>query len=369
MFGNNTISDSGKISCRNLWKIYGRNPQNALEAAKTNGIAKEKFLEETGHVIAIKNVSFDVNENEIFVIMGLSGSGKSTLVRCINRLIEPTDGSILVDGDDISRMDANELSGLRRHKLSMVFQNFGLLSHRSVLGNVLLGLEIRGEDRNSRKEKAFQALELVGLKSWANSRIDELSGGMQQRVGLARALATEPEVLIMDEPFSALDPLIRRQMQDEFLRLSAVVKKTVLFITHDLTEALKLGGRIAIMKDGELVQLGSPEEIVSRPADDYVREFVKDIPRGKVVRARSILEKSSNHADMTTGIDEMTSPDVLPSVSPDATLETCLQMIAESDAPIAVIDENRQFLGTISKAMLIKAILPDEYENSECLYS
>jgi glycine betaine/proline transport system ATP-binding protein len=391
-----------KIICLNLWKIFGHDPRRTLDIATANGITKEKLLEETNHVLAIKDVSFEVKENEIFVIMGLSGSGKSTLVRCINRLIEPTGGTILVDGTDISQMNDYELKELRRHKLSMVFQNFGLLPHRSVLDNITFGLEIRGEDKKTRIEKGIQALELVGLKGWEKSRIYELSGGMQQRVGLARALAVGPEILLMDEPFSALDPLIRRQMQDEFLNLRSVVKKTVLFITHDLTEALKLGDRIAIMKDGEIVQIGNPEEIVGKPADDYVSEFVKDVPRGKVVLARSIMqepqvivrseqdieavikEMASNRATVAFVLGHfgrlkgiMTMKDAIqavragtvkavdaareefPFTTPDAPLEESLHLVAESNIPVAVLDDERQLLGVITRPTLIRAMHTD----------
>ena len=279
-----------KISCQNLWKIFGPHPEGILDVAN-NGMTKQKLLEETGHVVAVKDVSFEVAENEVFVVMGLSGSGKSTLVRCINRLIEPTRGTIFIDGVDIAQMTDHELKECRRHKLSMVFQSFGLLPHRSVLDNVTFGLEIRGENKKERNEKTLKALEMVGLKGWEKSRIHELSGGMQQRVGLARALAVGSEILLMDEPFSALDPLIRRQMQDEFLNLHSVMKRTVVFITHDLLEALKLGDRVAIMKDGEIVQIGTPQEIVSQPADEYVSEFVKDVPRGQVIPVESIMEQ------------------------------------------------------------------------------
>jgi len=277
------------IFCQNVWKVFGPNPESVF-ALTDNGMDKQEILEQTGHVIAVKEVSFEVHENEIFVVMGLSGSGKSTLVRCINRLIEPTKGTILVDGIDVAQMNDAELRELRRHKLSMVFQNFGLLPHRTVQDNVTFGLEVRGEHGSERGEKVAQALELVGLKGWEKSRIHELSGGMQQRVGLARALAVESEIVLMDEPFSALDPLIRRQMQDEFINLRSAMKKTVVFITHDLLEALKLGDRIAIMKDGVIVQIGTPQEIVTLPADDYVSEFVKDVPRGQVIPVASIME-------------------------------------------------------------------------------
>jgi len=390
-----------KISCQNLWKVFGPDPQSAVNLVG-NGMTKEKLLEETGHVIAVKDVSFEVSENEIFVIMGLSGSGKSTLVRCINRLMEPTRGNILVDGVDIAEMSDTELKELRRHKLSMVFQGFGLLPHRSVLDNIAFGLEVRGEKKRVREEKTIQALELVGLKGWEKSRIYELSGGMQQRVGLARALAIGSEILLMDEPFSALDPLIRRQMQDEFINLRSVMKKTVVFITHDLIEALKLGERIAIMKDGEVVQLGSPEEIVGQPADEYVSEFVKDVPRGKVVVAESIMEQPPVLVDsdqsLEVAIEGMRANRVTvsfvadadgrlkgivtmeqaitgarnglteagkaaqqgyPSTSPDTPLEECLPLVAEGNVPVAVLDKEQRLLGVITRPVLIQALQSD----------
>jgi len=272
------MSATTKISCQNVWKIFGPSPENILQGIN-NGVSKQDILEETGHVIAVRDVSFDVEENETFVIMGLSGSGKSTLVRCLNRLIEPTAGDVYIDGQDIAQMNETQLQEVRRHRLSMVFQHFGLLPHRNVLDNVTFGLEVRGDSKQKRLNEAIEALELVGLKGWEKSWIYELSGGMQQRVGLARALAIGSEILLMDEAFSALDPLIRRQMQDEFLSLRSMVKKTVIFITHDLLEALKLGDRIAIMRDGIIVQVDTPDEIVAHPADEYVSEFVKDVPR------------------------------------------------------------------------------------------
>ena len=280
------------ISCRGVWKVFGSNPESAIDMA-TQGASKQDILEQTGHVIAVKDISFDVYENEIFVIMGLSGSGKSTLVRCVNRLIEPTKGSVLIEGEDIATMDEKQLRKLRRQKLSMVFQYFGLLPHRNVEENVAFGLEIRGDSGKEKNARVTQALDTVGLKGWENSHIDELSGGMQQRVGLARALAIGSEILLMDEPFSALDPLIRRQMQDEFINLRTKVRRTVVFITHDLNEALKLGDQVAIMKDGEIVQIGTPLDIVTKPADEYVSEFVKDVPRGQVIPAFSITRKPS----------------------------------------------------------------------------
>ena len=386
------------IYCQGLWKIFGPDPERVLNAIN-NGATKEKILEETGHVIAVKDVSFEVKESEIFVIMGLSGSGKSTLVRCLNRLIEPTMGSVFIEEVDIARISEAELKELRRHKLSMVFQNFALLPHRSVLDNVSFGLEIRGDNKKDRHGRAVQALEMVGLKGWEKSRIYELSGGMQQRVGLARSLAVEPDILLMDEPFSALDPLIRRQMQDEFLNLRSMVKKTVVFITHDLIEALKLGDRIAIMKDGEIVQIGTPEQIVAEPADDYVSEFVKDVPRGKVICAESIMEEPpviieseqspeiavekmkekratvafvTDANDRLKGIltmeqaikaarsDSAKVEDAMQqtccSVSRDTLTEECLHLVAEGNIPVAVLDEEQRLLGVVTRPALIQSM-------------
>ncbi len=401
------VKKKGKVLCQNLWKIFGPDPEGVLSNIDDDA-TKQEVLEQTGHVIAVKDVSFEVHESEIFVVMGLSGSGKSTLVRCINRLIEPTKGKILIDGADIAQMDNAELKELRRHKLSMVFQNFGLLPHRSVLDNVVFGLELRGERKKERREKAFQALEMVGLKGWEKSRIHELSGGMQQRVGLARALAVDSETILMDEPFSALDPLIRRQMQDEFINLRSVVEKTVIFITHDLIEALKLGERIAIMKDGEIVQIGTPEEIVSQPADDYVSEFVRDVPRGKVILTESIMEKpavlASSDQNPETVIEELKAKRVavafvtdadgrlkgtvlmeqakaavqegltkiekvtqkeFPSTSPDTPVEQILPLVAEGNVPVAVLDEEKHLLGIITRPVLIRAMYAENENNNQ----
>ncbi len=392
---------SGKkvnILCQNVWKVFGPQPESVFDAIN-NGATKQDILEQTGHVIAVKDVSFEVYENEIFVVMGLSGSGKSTLVRCLNRLIEPTRGTILVDGADLAQMNDTKLRELRRYKLSMVFQNFGLLPHRSVQDNVTFSLEVRGEHGKERREKVVRALELVGLKGWEKSQIYELSGGMQQRVGLARALAVESEILLMDEPFSALDPLIRRQMQDEFINLRSTVKKTVVFITHDLLEALKLGDRIAIMKDGEIIQLGTPQQIVSEPADDYVQEFVKDVPRGQVIPVESVMEQppvlAHSEQSLEEVIERMTANEVnvafvvdadgrlkgittmeravtsrgkgltkageaaqegFASTSPNTRLEECLPLVAEEDTPVAVLGEQQRLLGVVTRTALIRAM-------------
>jgi len=395
-----------EVSCQNLWKVFGPNPESALDLVN-NGMTKQEVLEQTGHVIAVKDASFEVRENESFVIMGLSGSGKSTLVRCINRLIEPTMGKIIIDEADLAQMNNDELKELRRHKLSMVFQNFGLLPHRSVQDNVAFGLEVRGENRKNRRAKVIQALEMVGLKGWEKSPIHELSGGMQQRVGLARALAIGAEILLMDEPFSALDPLIRRQMQDEFINLRATVKRTVIFITHDLLEALKLGDRVAIMKDGVIVQIGTPQEIVSQPADDYVSEFVKDVPRGKVISVESIMEQPTvsvtSDRNLQDVIEEMmTKQDTTAfvvdtdgrlkgvvtmeeatesvqnevtrtgdavkeeynSISPDTPVEQCLS-IAANDIPVVVLDDDKHLLGVITRQALIAAMQSDNGNNNK----
>ena len=386
-----------KIRCKEVWKIFGPNPESVFDLIE-NGASKQELMEKTGHVIAIRDVSFEVQENEVFVVMGLSGSGKSTLVRCINRLMEPTKGSIYIDDTDIAKMNDLELRELRRHRLSMVFQNFGLLPHRSVFDNVTFGLEVRGERKEARYKKSQEAIELVGLKGWEKSRLNELSGGMQQRVGFARALAVGSEFLLMDEPFSALDPLIRRQMQEEFLNLRQQLKKTVIFITHDLLEALTLGDRVAIMRDGEIVQMGTPEEIVTNPSGDYVRAFVKDVPRGKVLPIRNFMEEPlvvvTKDQPVAAAIEEMEKKESdfafvvdgsgifkgaltkeqaintknqesvkaveiieqeCPTALPNATLEHCLQLVAESNIPVAVLDEARHLQGMVTRTAIIQA--------------
>ena len=400
--------ENAKVICQNLWKVFGPDPQSVWDKL-SNGATKQEVLEQFRHVIAVKDVSFKVRENEVFVVMGLSGSGKSTLVRCINRLFEPTRGSVLIEDVDIAQMKDRELRELRRKKLSMVFQSFGLLPHRSVLDNVAFGLEVRGESKQDGYRKTMEALELVGLKGWEKSRIYELSGGMQQRVGLARALAVGPEILLMDEPFSALDPLIRRQMQDEFSNLASKVKKTVIFITHDLLEALKLGDHIAIMKDGEIVQIGSPEEIVTCPADDYVSEFVEDVPRAKVILAYSVMEEPiavvTADQDIEVAIKEMADNQTpvafvvdtfgrrhlkglltmkeaiagtrrgatkveevvreeFNSTSPEAPLEDSLSTVGESNLPVPVLDEEQRLVGVITRSALFRAIQSNSSANN-----
>ena len=279
-----------KIEIKNLSILFG-SEKNRAKKMILKGKSKQEILKETGCTVAVRNANLEIEEGEMFVIMGLSGSGKSTLLRCINRLNEPTMGEIRVNGIDITRSSDKELLQIRRKELAMVFQHFGLLPHRTVLSNVSFGLELQGVPKEEREKKAQESIELVGLKGYENQRVDELSGGMQQRVGLARALANNPEVLLMDEAFSALDPLIREQMQDELLLLQEKMKRTIVFITHDLDEAIKLGDRIAIMKDGEVVQVGTPEEILTDPANAYVTRFTESVDRGRIVTASSIMLK------------------------------------------------------------------------------
>ncbi|MFZ7102874.1 MAG: quaternary amine ABC transporter ATP-binding protein [Peptococcaceae bacterium] len=279
-----------KIKVENLIKVFGNNSKRAIELLK-KGMSKDEILEKTKLAVGVGGVSFQVYKGEILVIMGLSGSGKSTLIRCLNRLIEPTAGKIYVDNEDITEMTADELRELRRRKFGMVFQRFALFPHRTVLHNTEYGLEVQGVEQDIRRQKAQHALELVGLKGWEENYPDQLSGGMQQRVGLARALAVDPDILLMDEAFSALDPLIKREMQDELLALQNRVQKTIVFITHDLDEAIKLGDRIILMKDGKVVQEGTPEQILTNPSTEYVEKFVENVDMSKVLTAQSVMKK------------------------------------------------------------------------------
>lgn len=276
-----------KLTIRNVFKIFGDQPKEALKRLES-GASKEEIFEATGQTIGVQDANFDVEEGQIFVVMGLSGSGKSTLVRLLNGLIRPTSGEILIDGDDVANCSPSKLRDIRRNKIAMVFQHFALFPHRTIVENAAYGLKVKGVNAAERRDKAMKALDQVGLAAWADSLPASLSGGMQQRVGLARGLATEPQVLLMDEPFGALDPLIRREMQDELLVLQKTLKKTIVFITHDLNEALLLGDRIAIMKDGRIVQIGTAQDIVAHPADDYVAAFVADIDRGRVFTADTV---------------------------------------------------------------------------------
>ena len=285
------LSSPPKIKIENLIKIYGRNPEHALKLFREGG-NRDEILHATGNVLGVANVSLDIAEGELFVIMGLSGSGKSTLARCINRLIEPTGGHIFIDDEDVAHVSQERLREVRRTKISMVFQRFGLFPHKTVLENTEYGLKVRGVPSAQCREKALETLRVVGLQKWADYSPSALSGGMQQRVGLARALATDAPILLMDEAFSALDPLIRRGMQDELMRLQTELKRTIVFISHDIQEALKIGDRVAIMKDGYLVQVGTPEEIVTHPADSYIAAFTQDVNRAQVLKTGSIVRQT-----------------------------------------------------------------------------
>ncbi|MEM1163719.1 MAG: betaine/proline/choline family ABC transporter ATP-binding protein, partial [Pseudomonadota bacterium] len=294
-----TEPDETVIEISGVWKIFGDRADEAMAAIHAEGLSKAEVLSRYNAVVGVADVSLDVNRGEIFCVMGLSGSGKSTLVRHFNRLLEPTAGKIMIEGTDVMALPPKELMAFRNKKIGMVFQNFALMPHRSVLDNVAMPLEIRQVSKNDRMAQASKILEIVELSAWGNKFAHELSGGMQQRVGLARALAADPDVLLMDEPFSALDPLIRRQLQDEFLRLSNILKKTTVFITHDLDEAVRIGHRIAIMRDGRVVQIGTAEDIVMNPADDYVADFVAGISRLKVVHAHAVMQPLNGTAVST----------------------------------------------------------------------
>jgi len=386
------------IEIRGLYKIFGPHPKDAKALLK-KGQAKEDIFKKSGHTVALNNVNLDIEKGETFVVMGLSGSGKSTLVRCLNRLIEPTSGSIRVDGDDVLEYSDEELRAFRRSKMTMVFQRFGLMPHHNVLENIAFGLEIRGMGKAEREELARRWLETVGLKGRGQSRITELSGGMQQRVGLARALCNDPEILLMDEPFSALDPLIRREMQLELIDLQGRLNKTIIFITHDLDEALRLGDRIAILKDGQLIQVGTPEEILEAPADDYVRDFTRDVNRSRVLTAASAMiepysvvkgrsgprvalemMRKDNHSsifvtDYQNRLQGLATVDDLMEASrkgvkqlldvelkqvhtcrPDSTLDELIPLLAGMKWPVAVVDENQTLLGIVPRVAILTAL-------------
>jgi len=326
-----------KIEIRNLYKIFGADPQQALIQLR-EGKNKQDIFKQTGNAIGLDNISLDVMEGEILVIMGLSGSGKSTLIRCINRLFEPTTGTVTINGQNITTLNEESLRLFRRDKFGMVFQQFALLPHRTVLGNVEFGLEIQRLQSVARKEKSRHALQLVGLKGWEDAYPSQLSGGMQQRVGLARALAVEPEILLMDEAFSALDPLIRREMQDELLALQKQMRKTILFVSHDLDEAVKIGDRIVLMKDGAIVQIGTPEEILTSPANSYVEQFVGDVNIAKVLTAGSILTPAN------------------PTVTPDEDISAVLQKMDELDySSILVVNTQGKLQGRVQRHDLEQA--------------
>ena len=363
--------------------------------------SREEVLARTGCVLAVRDVSFGVRQGETFVIMGLSGSGKSTLVRCLGRLIEPTRGEVRIDGEDMLAMNKHRLREIRRHKMGMVFQHFGNFPHKRVMENVVYGLQIQGIDRAAQQKRAAEVIDLVGLAGWEDRYPHELSGGMQQRVGLARALAVDPEILLFDEPFSALDPLIRREMQDQLIGLQKLVRKTMVFITHDFLEALKVGDRVAIMKDGEFVQTGTPEDLVSNPINEYVRDFTRDVPRSKVLTARSVMtspgvcvtadERLASLQDRLeaqkcasavvvdgqdrfigialaedmpgSGIEHSSVASIVrdscPSAGPDTRLEELVALVIESRGPIVVLDDGR-CVGTISPESALAALVSDE---------
>lgn len=341
---------SSAIQIKDVWKIFGDNAQSALLDIQNNGLGKSEVLEKYNCVVGVADVSFDVKPGEIFCVMGLSGSGKSTLVRHINRLLEPTAGSIIVNGSDVMALAPAALRRYRNEHIAMVFQNFALMPHRSVLDNIAMPLEIRSISKNQRLEIASHYLSMVELDGWGNKFAHELSGGMQQRVGLARALASDPEILLMDEPFSALDPLIRRQLQDEFMKLSSIMKKTTVFITHDLDEAVRIGDRIAIMRDGRVVQVGTPEEIVMNPADDYVSEFVAGISRLKVVRAHAVMKAWDSSAGVELNADA-------PAFSGDDNLSALITAAIEYEGNLRVIDGAGQTIGSIDRASLLKTVI------------
>ena len=345
------------IEIQNITKVFGNNSPEALEAITKKNISKQDALEKYNSVIGVSDVSFDVNPGEIFCVMGLSGSGKSTLVRHINRLLEPTLGKILIDGQDVMALEKNQLQEFRNKKIGMVFQNFALMPHRSVIDNIAMPLEIRGINKNKRYAQANEILNTVELTGWGNKYAHELSGGMQQRVGLARALAADPEILLMDEPFSALDPLIRRQLQIEFIKLSKKLRKTTVFITHDLDEAVKVGHRIAIMRDGKVIQVGTPEEIVLKPEDDYVADFVKGISRLQVVQANTIMksidEYSKSYGDIPKDAVRMNESDVLSSL---------IEKSVSNDSPIVITNADGKDIGVISQKDLLVSVVEGQDE-------
>ena len=345
-------SSNSAIQIQNVWKVFGNTSKEALDAIQNKKISKTEALENYNSVIGVSDVSFDVKQGEIFCVMGLSGSGKSTLVRHINRLLEPTSGKILINGQDVMGLDRENLQELRNKKIGMVFQNFALMPHRSVVDNIAMPLEIRGVSKNDRLDAANKILEIVELQGWGNKFAHELSGGMQQRVGLARALAADPEFLLMDEPFSALDPLIRRQLQAEFIKLSKQMKKTTVFITHDLDEAVRVGHRIAIMRDGKVIQIGTPEEIVVSPADEYVADFVKGISRLKVVQAKTIMQSIENYESVNGKLDENSQ-----SVGENELLSKLIELSKSSKGPLVIRDNNKNILGVLTQSDLLKAVI------------
>ena len=333
------------ISVRDLWKVYGPRAERIVGAPEAD-LPRGELQEKHGNVVAMREVNLDVAPGEVFVVMGLSGSGKSTLIRCLTRLIEPTAGQVIIDGEDVTAASDDALLEIRRHKVSMVFQHFGLLPHRTLLDNVAFGLELRGTSKAQRRETAARTLELVGLPNMETYKPHQLSGGQQQRVGLARALATDPDIMLFDEPFSALDPLIRREMQDEIVRLRRELRKTMVFITHDLSEALRLGDRIAIMRNGRFVQVGTPTEVVLEPADEYVANFVRDVPRSHVVPVDAVMSAPSEGpfaGDVQSG----------------SKVREAVNLVARSELPVRVVQEGRN-VGTLDRVGVLSVMATED---------
>jgi glycine betaine/proline transport system ATP-binding protein len=330
-----------------LWKIFGARSDKIIGTPDAD-LSRKDLQAKTGCVMAVKDVSFEVAPGEVFVVMGLSGSGKSTLVRMLTRLIEPTAGTVRLGDHDISSIDEKALRDIRRKRIGMVFQHFGLLPHRQVIDNVGFGLEVRGEDRSTRRTRAQEMVDLVGLSGYERSYPDQLSGGMQQRVGLARALASDPDVLLFDEPFSALDPLIRRDMQNEVIRLHHEVGKTMVFITHDLAEALKLGDRILIMRDGEVVQVGRPDQVVGAPADDYVKDFVSDVPKSHVLTLRWVMREAG-----------MAEADGAPTLPADTIVREAARAVLAADGPVRVVDGDK-VVGIVDDEDILRVVVAEE---------
>ena len=334
---------NSSISVRGMWKVYGPKPERIVGSELADLPRKQLHLQ-TGNVVAMRDINMDVAPGEVFVVMGLSGSGKSTLIRCLTRLIEPTVGTVRIGDVDVTKADKETLLDVRRNKVSMVFQHFGLLPHRTLTDNVAFGLEVRGVDKAERRRKANETLELVGLSEMGSYRPHQLSGGQQQRVGLARALATDPDILLFDEPFSALDPLIRRDMQDEVIRLRHEVSKTMVFITHDLSEALRLGDRIAIMRDGMFVQVGTPESVVVDPADEYVENFVRDVPRSFVVPVEHVMRDVGDETQFCGCVPIGTK------------VRDIVKLVAHSGLPVEVVDETGRQVGCVDRVHVLSLI-------------
>nr|WP_192917944.1 glycine betaine/L-proline ABC transporter ATP-binding protein [Companilactobacillus halodurans] len=402
-----TNKGTAKVEVKNLTKIFGKHINKAKELSR-QGKSKAEILKETGATIGVDRANFKINDGEIFVIMGLSGSGKSTLVRMVNRLIEPTEGEVLIDGESVMKMDKKKLRDVRRKKMSMVFQNFGLLPNRTVLDNASYGLEIQGVDKETRDKKANEALETVGITGYNDEYPDQLSGGMQQRVGLARALANDPEILLMDEAFSALDPLNRTDMQDQLLDIQDRLHKTIIFISHDLNEALKLGDRIMIMKDARVVQTGTPEDILTHPANEYVEEFIENVDRSKVLTAGNVMirpmtiniEKAGplltlkmmranevstayiiNNERKLIGVVDANDviklvrekkgdmkpiiQDKVPTTSEDTPISDLMDDISQTGIPFAVVNDKKQLKGIIVRGAVLGALAGNEVSDFE----